>query len=276
MLLITSRIKDAWRKGLVVVGLFLDVQGAFPNMVKDLLLHHMKMCRIPTAFVEVVELMLTDRYTKLKFDDFISDHMPINNGITQGHPMSMLLYGFYNALLIEVASSQDELSPGFVDDSMFLAVGATLQDCHKKLKEMMERPGGGFEWSILHSSPFEICKVALLNWPRSYRDTIPGDLVLDRPNSDGTTTSSTVKTVRSYKYLGIIFDAGLRWTLHHAKVIANATFWALKVWRLAKVASGMKAKGLRQLYLTVSVPGITYGQKSGIPLSVSLQVEQEK
>ena len=167
-------------------------------MVKDLLLHHMKMCRIPTSFVEVVELMLTDQYTKLKFDDFISDRMPIDNGTTQGHPMSMLLYGFYNASLIEVASSQDELSPGFVDDSMFLAVGATLQDCHRKLKEMMERPGGGFEWSISHNSPFEISKVALLNWPRSYRDTIPGDLVLDRPNSDGTTTSSTVKTVRSY------------------------------------------------------------------------------
>lgn len=258
MLLITSRIKDAWCKGLVAAGIFLDVQGAFPNMVKDLLLHHMKLCRVPAVFVEVVELMLTDRFTKLRFDDFISDRMQINNGTTQGHPMSMLLYGFYNAPLIEVANSQDELSPGFVDDSMFLAVGATLQECHGKLKKMMERPGGGFKWSISHSSPFEISKVALMNWPRSHRDVIPGDLTLDRPNGDGSSTPSTVKTVGSYKYLGIIFDTGLRWTLHHAKVVANATFWASKVWRLAKVSAGMKAKGLRQLYLTVSVPGITY------------------
>ena len=44
MLLISSRIKDAWRKGLVMAGIFLDVQGAFLNMVKDLPLHHMKLC----------------------------------------------------------------------------------------------------------------------------------------------------------------------------------------------------------------------------------------
>ena len=100
MLLITSKIKDTWRKGLVTAGLFLDVQGAFLNMVKDLLLHCMKLCHIPTAFVSIVELMLTDRSTKLRFDDFISDCMPINNGTTQGHPMSMLLYGFYNAPLL--------------------------------------------------------------------------------------------------------------------------------------------------------------------------------
>ena len=258
MLLITSKIKDTWRKGLVLAGLFLDVQGAFLNMVKDLLLHCMKLCRIPTAFVSIVELMLTDRFTKLRFDDFISDRMPINNGTTQGHPMSMLLYGFYNAPLIDVANSQDELSPGFVDDSMFLAIGATLQVCHGMLKDMMERPGGGFEWSILHNSPFKITKVALMNWPRSHRDVIPGDLILNRPNGDGSLSSSTVKTVSSYKYPGVIFNPGLRWTLHHAKVVANASFWASKVWRLVKVASGMKAKGLRQLYLTVSVLGITY------------------
>jgi hypothetical protein len=42
------------------------------------------------------------------------------------------------------------------------------------------------------------------------------------------------------------------------KVVANATYWLLQVWHIAKVVSGMGASGLRQLYLTVSVPGITY------------------
>ena len=64
----------------------------------------------------------------------------------------MLWYSFYNALLIEVASSSGEHSPGFVDDSMMLAIGDTIEQCHLKLKDMMERPGGGFKWSYTHNT----------------------------------------------------------------------------------------------------------------------------
>ncbi|KIM76718.1 hypothetical protein PILCRDRAFT_28998, partial [Piloderma croceum F 1598] len=52
--------------------------------------------------------------------DFTSELIPLNNGATQGNPDSMMLYGFYNAPLIETASSADELSPGFIDNSMML------------------------------------------------------------------------------------------------------------------------------------------------------------
>ena len=39
MLLVAYKVKEAWRKGKVTVALFLDVQGAFSNMVKDQLIH---------------------------------------------------------------------------------------------------------------------------------------------------------------------------------------------------------------------------------------------
>jgi hypothetical protein len=42
-----------------------------------------------------------------------------------------------NTPLIETASSDDELSPGFIDNSMMLAISDTLADCHSKLKNMM-------------------------------------------------------------------------------------------------------------------------------------------
>jgi hypothetical protein len=176
--------------------------------------------------------MFTDRTTCLKFNDFISDPIPLKNGTTQGDPSSMLYFGFYNAPLIKTTKSEDELSLGFVDDSMMLVMGDSLEICHVKLKDMMERPGGGFEWSLMHNSPFELSKTVLMNFPRSYRDPIPSDLRLDKPNEDGTVTSSLTKTVASYKYLGIIFDPGLHWTLHQAKVLATTTFWSSQIWRL--------------------------------------------
>src|ERR1700720_3431907 len=198
MLLTVHKVKDAWRRGKVAAALFLDVQGAFPNTVKDQLLHNMKMRRVPKCFTDIVDLSLTGRSTVLKFDDYISDPIPLLNGTTQGDPSSMNYYTFYNAPLIETATGVNELSPGFVDDSMMLAIGDTLAQCHIGLKHMMERPGGGFSWSLSHNSPFELTKTALMNFPRSFRDNIPGPLSLDKPNPDGSVTTSLTHPVLSY------------------------------------------------------------------------------
>jgi hypothetical protein len=214
-----AQIKDAWRRGKVTEALFLDVQGAFPNTVREQLIHNMRMRRVLNCFINIVAHSLTGRTTRLKFDDYVSEPMPLINGTTQGDPSSMLYFGFYNAPLIETATTNDELSPGFVDDSIMLAVGDTLDQCHTKLKDMMERPGGGFDWSFTHNSPFELSKTALMNFPRSYRDPIPGSLSLDKPNGDGTFTPSLTHPVTSYKYLGVIFDPKLHWSLQQAKAL---------------------------------------------------------
>ncbi|KNZ73137.1 hypothetical protein J132_01049 [Termitomyces sp. J132] len=69
--------------------------------------------------------MLMGCQTQLKFDDFLLDFMDVLNGTTQGCPLSMIFYVFYNAPLILVAllNSKLELSFGFVDDSMLLGNG---------------------------------------------------------------------------------------------------------------------------------------------------------
>ena len=67
------------------------------------------MRRVPTCFINIVALSLTGRTTHLRFDDYISKPILLNNGTTQGDPLSMLYYSFYNAPLIEVASSNNEL-----------------------------------------------------------------------------------------------------------------------------------------------------------------------
>ena len=138
MILTVHKIKDVWRHGKVAATLFLDVQGTFPNMVKEQLLHNMCMRRVPKCFTDIVSLSLTSRMTSLKFDNYMSDPILLDNGTMQGDPLSINYYVFYNAPLIKTAIGNDELSPGFVDDSMALAIGNTLAECHDKLKDMME------------------------------------------------------------------------------------------------------------------------------------------
>lgn len=134
--------------------------------------------KIPPCYISLINRMLTSRKTKLHFNDFISEPIDILNGTTQGCPLSMILYTFYNAPLILVATEKNEATLGFVDDSMFLDIANNLQDAHQMLKNMMERTNGGFEWSKSHNSPFEPNKLALMNFPRSPNIIPPSDLIL--------------------------------------------------------------------------------------------------
>lgn len=133
---------------------------------------------------------------------------------------------------------------------MFLAIAQNLQEAQKILKKMMERSNGGFDWSTSHNSPFKPNKLAVMNFPRTSNDTPPGDLNLSKPN--GIIMQICVKVTGKYKYLGVILEPTLRWTLHHQKVVARATWWTHQVSRLSKVSGGLSPRCMRQLYNTLT------------------------
>ena len=170
MLLMTHMIKEAWRNRKVASALFLDVQGAFPNVVKEVLLHNMRTQGVPSTYIHLTNTLLTGRITRLSFDDFISNLIKINNGNNQGCPLSMIFYAFYNAGLLKLSppNSTDKSQFGFVDDVVLLATGDTFEETHHKLQNMMEWHGGAFDWSESHYSQFKLTKLALMDFsPKS-------------------------------------------------------------------------------------------------------------
>lgn len=260
MHLIVHKIKKAWRSGKVASALFLDVQGAFPNTVPDRLIHNMREKGVPLSYICLAGQMLSDQRTQLRFDNYSSDWMMMNNGTTQGCLLSMIYYAFYNVPLLLTAhpNSATEASVGFVDDAMFLAIASTLAEAHKMVTNMMSCANGGFDWSISHNSPFELTKLALMNFPRSPADVAPSDLTLACHNPDGSTSMQTVTTVLTYKYLGVIFDSRLRWSAHTQKIAAKAAWWSQQVAHLSRISGGMLPNWTRQLYNTVAIPAFTY------------------
>ena len=254
-LLLTHTIKEAWRNKKVASVLFLDVQGAFPNVVKEVLLHDMKTRGVPTAYIHLTNAMLTGRTTRLSFDDFISNPIPIDNGNNQGCPLSMLFYAFYNTGLLELSppNSSDESQFGFVDDVALLAIGRDLVETHQKLKSMMEREGGAFGWSESHYSQFELTKLALMNFSPKPAADVPLSISQTSLNR-----STTIKPVNTYRFLGVLFDPKLKWRAQHERATRSTGAWTNLIRRLTRTASGISAKGMRHLYLAVAVPRMTY------------------
>jgi ribonuclease HI/endonuclease/exonuclease/phosphatase family metal-dependent hydrolase len=258
---LVHKIKAAWRDDRVMSALFLDVEGAFPNAVTGRLIHNLKKRRIPAMLVRFISRLLTNRRTKLRFDDYTSDFIDITNGIGQGDPLSMLLYILYNADLLEIIDDElKEDALGYVDDIALLATGRDFEESTRRLKQMMTKDNGGLQWSKDHNSKFEVSKSAIIHFTRK---TIPdpetdrGRMPLERPKL--ILEGQEVKEVNCYKYLGVQIDAQLRWKEQAQRATANATKWILQYRRLTRPSTGVGSKLMRQLYLSVALPKITYG-----------------
>ena len=220
MHLLAHKIKGAWRKQEVAAVLFLDIEGAFPNAVPSRLVHNMKRRGIPTKLADFTYEMLQDRSTTLHFNDYTTEPIAISNGIGQGDPLSMALYQFYNANILDIPKSSDEMAEAYVNDALLIATAKTFIEAHHKLTDMMTRNGGVIEWSTEHNSPLEYNKLALIDFAhQSCAQECP---LLTLPNI-------MVTPVNSVKYLGVIFDQHLNWSAQHAHAVEKGSKWASQI-----------------------------------------------
>ena len=202
--LLVDTIKVEWRRKQVVLVLFLDIEGVFLNVVTSRLLHNLRRWRIPEEYMIFIENMLMGRRNRLKFDIYMSDWFQLDNGIVQGDLLSMVLYLFYNADMLDVAQGWNEMCLGYIDDMALVASGHTLQDTHWVLGSILMREGGvnsWSQWSASHHSTLEPLKSVLVDFSRSK--------TVERPNMQ--VQGVVVQLQEAHKFLGVILDQELRW-----------------------------------------------------------------
>jgi hypothetical protein len=121
--LLLEKVHSAWRKRKAASLLMLDVSGAFDNVSHKRLLHNMRKRGLPMEIIDWTASYLTDRKTKIRLFEGLSEEFDVLTGIPQGSPLSPILYLFYNADLLEIARS-NELVTGYIDDTSFLVEGS--------------------------------------------------------------------------------------------------------------------------------------------------------
>ena len=208
----------------------------------------MKRRRLLKAIITYMECLLRGQKTKLKYNDYISDWVPITNGIGQGDPLSMLLYIIYSSDLVDMAKGTNELTLAFVDDMAFVAIGKTFQETHVILTDMLEHEGGGYQWSADHNSRFEPMKFVLI------------DFSLNRTKdcSPLQTRNTIIKPAPSHKFLGVFLDQELRWREQANYALAKGTQYTLLMCRISGNSWGAPMHLTRQLYQAVVVPRVMY------------------
>jgi ribonuclease HI len=258
--LLTKTIKDAWRKGQVASILFLDVKGAFPSVDVNRLIHNMKKRGIPREYTEWMRRRLSDRKTTLSFDDYQTDAFEVHNGLDQGDPFSGILYLIYNADLLKIpVLKAGERLLLFVDDAVIIVMGKNFNETHNKLRNIMNRTGGVFEWAKTHNCEFGIEKFQLLD---ATRKRVPNPVNtrgrIPMPRQALMLGNQRIQSKDTARFLGIIMDNKLNWKAQCATALAKGQDWLIQFGRLARTTKGMNAKYIRQLYLSIAIPRMLY------------------
>src|SRR6266850_4038723 len=249
MHLLAHRIKGAWRKGKVAAVLFLDIEGAFPNAVLEKLIHNLRKCKIPLKHVEFVKNMLRGRLTTLRFNGYCSEQILIDNGTGQGDLLSMVLYQYYNADLLDIPDDNSDTAVAYVDDTLLYTEVDTFEEAHLKLAKMMTKENGVAKWSKEHNSPLEYSKLALIDFAHHSNPRKPNPLQL---------LLREVKPSNSARYLGVIFDHNLNWKAQHVHTVKKGAKWAAQIRRITRSSWGITPKYTRCLFISVALPRIQY------------------
>jgi hypothetical protein len=230
------KIKDAWCKKQVISVLFLDIEGAFPNAVNEKLIMNLTKRRIPLLIVHFVINMLIGRTTHLKFDNHKSDSINIDNGIGQGDPLSMVLYQYYNADLLDILNSPSEFTAAYVDNAILVATAKTFKEMHRTLSTMMTREDGVLQWAQEHNSKFKMSKLALMDFAHQSKKVTRPPLHI---------SNTKIETSKTAKYLGVYIDQHLNWKEQEVYVTRKGAAWAAQIRRVVRPDWGLTPKFAR-------------------------------
>ncbi|KAF7337390.1 RNA-directed DNA polymerase from transposon X-element [Mycena sanguinolenta] len=256
---LVKKVKDAWRKGKVATLLLRDVKGAFPSAMISRVIHNMRMAGVPKEHTDWMSRRFEGRTTRLLFDDYVSDPFPIEDGLDQGDPQSVICYLFYNSPLARVHDD----SGIYIDDYHILAIGNTLVETSRMVTELVTKEGGVNEWGVTHNSAFGAAKDQACHFSqrRVQRDRPFGQKSVwepeKRPNLviDG----HVVKPSTAVKLVGIWLDEKLTFKEQAAAAVAKGQEWVVNFKRLGRVAGGAGMNHIRQLYLAICIPRMLYG-----------------
>ena len=242
-----AQIHKAWDQKQVASLLLLDVSGAFDNVSHPRLLHNLRKRRIDPVTIKWISSFLSDRTTAVVLPEFAGRAESVFTGVPQGSPLSLTLYLFYNADLLEQCANDKVNTLGYIDDVSLLAVGATPQHNTQALKVAHRKAQS---WAKKHGSVFGVSKYTLVHFARSPWANTKHPLRLP---------DITIVPETSCRYLGLQIDNRLEWTDHIQRVSQTATRRLTALSALASSSWGANLTTLRLVYRAMILPQLLYG-----------------
>ncbi|KAI1047149.1 hypothetical protein LB505_010119 [Fusarium chuoi] len=245
----------------VVTILGLDMSSAYDNVYRQKLLQTLYDKGFPMWFVDIIGLVLSLRDATMRLPGIISEPFELNTGIPQGSPISTVLFFFFVSPLVErtfpprriyVDGRKETVRLyqfSFVDDVYYIAVSRSYTiNCR------------GLE--ILHEQMLPIAKELFINFGSHKYHVMHMRLPTVRQpthNQVRPVIKGFVEKVQEkMTILGVIVDSQMTFDLHVTEITRKCRQRLGYMKRISGSTWGPDMYAIRQYYLTLIRPVITY------------------
>ncbi len=218
--LLVNQIHTVWdcKIRYVTFMLSLNVVEAFNQVLHIRLLHTLKMKRTSDYIIEWACSFLENWETLLKFNEQMSDMCKINANISQRFLISLILFLFFNASLIEKCKAlriKIEVL-NFVNDINILAYDKFIKEICRTLSRAHDVC---VKWVCTHNATFASEKYELTHFIRKSKKF---DMMTSIQIK-----SSVIKLKSNVQVLKVQLNMKLQWDAHLRQIKANHITWML-------------------------------------------------
>jgi ribonuclease HI len=243
---LTRRIEKAMEEGEYALGVFLDIENAFPTVSKEGITRALSRLKVPMGVAHWISGMLSDRTITVTLAD-----STVRKQTSQGCPQGGILSPFlWNAVLDSFLQEMGEkrtYAQAYADDIAGLFVGIDPSTIVDRAQEFLD---SAVRWGRSNGLTFSQAKTEVVVFTRK-RGWNPRRQL--RMSGQGVGFS------KEAKYLGVTLDSKLLYTAHVRDRVKKAVNVCAQANRLIGKTWGLSPGKARWIYTTMVRPILSYG-----------------
>ena len=230
-------------KGNITLAAFIDIKKAFDSVNYVILLKKLENYGIRNRTLTLVENYLSKRQQCTLANNVKSECVALKCGVPQGSILGPLFFLLYINDCISTLDVHKTLL--YADDSVLYVSGKNLDLLTNQLSVALH---SFYNWSSINKLSMNEDKTKIMTFASKIK---LGNL----PNPKIALNGKELKRVVSYKYLGVILDEELNFSLHIKNLIKNMRFKSILLYRAREV---MNVPSLLKIYKSHALPVIDY------------------
>lgn len=254
-------VEEGFRNNKDTLAAFLDVQGAFDNVVCEILLDILASIGCPQNLIHFIKSLTYDRMVTTD----LTNNLPrnISKGVPQGGVLSPLFYTLYVSKITTNLPKRVAVSQ-FADDITIYTKTSPIKNAVSAIEKTIVIIRNNLKTLGLELSPK---KTVVIHFNKN--KVAPGDTTIKIDDT-------TIKSSESTKFLGIIFDYRMTFE-HHINYIIKKCAKAMNILKfLCGTWWGSDPDTLLILYKSFVRPHIDYGSFIYFPTRKNLIQKIEK
>ena len=244
LLKVINKIQSHLKANEHVIGVFIDIQGAFDNLPHEAIKRALEKTPAKGKISDWIMNMVTNRNINLSMAG-----ETINRKIAKGCPQGGVLSPFlWNLVMDNLLSNNKQFKNifAYADDILIIQAGIDIHTVTQTMERHVEKV---IKWCSNQGLEISAPKTEILCWTTK-PELKPKKIMIDKQEKELSTET---------KYLGLLIDDQLKWDEHISKRVAKCK----KIFFACKAAIGKKwgldKNKIMWIHKTVILPTLTYG-----------------